>query len=62
MSKLYKSRDVRKRYGNVSDMTLHRWTKAEILSKPLYINGQRYWSDKQLEETDRRLSEKMEAA
>ena len=42
---LLPARRMRKRYGDVSDMTIYRWLKAVDLDfpKPIYINGRRYW-------------------
>jgi predicted DNA-binding transcriptional regulator AlpA len=39
------AKQVRARYGNVSDMALWRWLQDEQLNfpKPLMINGRRYW-------------------
>jgi predicted DNA-binding transcriptional regulator AlpA len=39
------SRQLKERYGGVSDMTLWRWLRDESLNfpKPLVINGRRLW-------------------
>ncbi len=42
---LIPAREVRRRCGNVSDMTLHRWLKQTDFPRPKVINGQRYWVD-----------------
>jgi predicted DNA-binding transcriptional regulator AlpA len=46
------SREVRARYGGVSDMTLWRWLRDPALNfpKPLVINGRRLWEQAQLKE------------
>jgi predicted DNA-binding transcriptional regulator AlpA len=45
---------MRARY-NCSDPTLYRWTRSGKIPKPRYINGQRVWSDDQVEEADNNL-------
>ena len=39
------AKQVRARYGNVSDMALWRWLRDERLGfpQPLLINSRRYW-------------------
>ena len=60
---LKKASYVKAYFGGVSDMSIWRWIKSGILPEPLRINGQRYWSDEQLEEARARLSGKeLEAA
>lgn len=36
---------LRARFGNISDMTVHRWLKNDALGfpQPTYINNRRYW-------------------
>ena len=55
-NKMRKASYVKDYFGGVSDMSLWRWMKSGILPEPLKINGQRYWTDEQLEETRNRLS------
>jgi hypothetical protein len=49
------SKQVRERYGNVSDMTIWRWSRDEALGfpQPEYINGRRYWNAAGLDTFDR---------
>jgi predicted DNA-binding transcriptional regulator AlpA len=49
---------VKRRYGGVSDMTLHRWLKSEKLGfpKPIKINNRRLWDSKHLENFDLKRS------
>ena len=49
---------VKRRYGNVSDMTLHRWLKSEKLGfpQPIKINNRRLWDSKSLESFDQKRS------
>lgn len=46
------SNQVRRRYGDITSMTLYRWGKREELRfpKPMYRNGRRYWRLADLEE------------
>ena len=39
------ARQVRRRYGDISDMTLWRWCRDEDLAfpKPITINRRRFW-------------------
>jgi predicted DNA-binding transcriptional regulator AlpA len=39
------AKQVRARYGNVSDMALWRWLRDERLAfpQPIVINSRRYW-------------------
>ncbi len=39
------AKQVRTRYGNVSDMALWRWLRDErlVFPQPLFINKRRYW-------------------
>ena len=41
--KLVSSATLRRELGDVSEMTVWRWTKAEILPQPVKINGRNYW-------------------
>jgi predicted site-specific integrase-resolvase len=52
--RFWRSKDLRNRYG-CSDPTLYRWTKAGKIPQPQYINGQRIWTDEQVEEADANL-------
>jgi len=47
---------VRRRYGNVSAMTLHRWLGDSTLDfcRPIYIGNRRFWRLSDLEEFERR--------
>jgi len=42
---------VRKLFGDISDMTLWRWLHDDKLGfpKPMYINGRRYWDEEEIE-------------
>jgi len=43
--------DVCARY-NISSKTVDRWVGAGILSKPMYINGIRYFDEDELDQRD----------
>jgi len=45
---------VRRRYGDISDTSLWRWSRDEKLNfpKPVYINGRRFWDDELLDQFD----------
>jgi hypothetical protein len=47
---------VRRRYGGVSAMTLHRWLQSSKLEfcKPIFIGNRRYWRLSDLEKFERR--------
>jgi hypothetical protein len=49
------SRAVRRRYGDVSDMSLYRWLHTEKLNfpRPTIINKRRYWRVEDLEAWER---------
>jgi hypothetical protein len=49
-----RSGQVRRRYGDISDMTLWRWLQDPELAfpQPEYIRGIRYWSEKNLDDFD----------
>lgn len=34
---------ARQMFGGASDMTFHRWRKAEIIPAPVVINGRNFW-------------------
>lgn len=48
--KLISAATVRDLCGGVSDMSLHRWTRAPDLGfpQPIYICGRRYWREADL--------------
>ena len=50
------ARQVRARYGNVSDMTLWRWLADPVLGfpRPLVIRRRRLFDDQELAEFDSR--------
>lgn len=52
--KFHRAPYLRARY-DCSDPTLYRWTKSGKIPKPYYINGQRAWTDEQVDEADRNL-------
>lgn len=47
------SREVRRRFGDVSDITIHRWIARGVLPPPVKVNGRNYWPEKQIEEIQR---------
>jgi hypothetical protein len=49
------ARKVRRRYGDISDMTLWRWRKDHRLGlpNPITINGRRFWRLADLEAWER---------
>ncbi|MGD9922442.1 MAG: DNA-binding protein [Pseudorhodoplanes sp.] len=51
-----RSGQVRRRYGDISDMTLWRWLQDPELGfpQPEYIRGIRYWSEEELNSFDMR--------
>jgi hypothetical protein len=51
---------VRRRYGSVSAMTLHRWLRNPELGfcRPIVIGNRRYWRLSDLEHFERRVGEK----
>jgi hypothetical protein len=62
---LLTSRQVRSRYGNISDMSLWRWLRDERLNfpRPLVLNKRRYWRLRELIAWERaRAADRMEAA
>jgi hypothetical protein len=46
---------VKRRYGNCSDMKIYRWLKKKDLGfpEPILINGRRYWRLSDLQVFDR---------
>lgn len=46
------AKQVRRRYGGISDMTLWRWCRDERLAfpKPITIHGRRFWRYSELGE------------
>lgn len=56
------SKRVRKRYDDISDMTLWRWLRDPSMSfpKPMIINRRRYWLESDLDAWDK--SKRMTAA
>lgn len=53
--KFLSAAQVRRRYGDVSDMTLNRWLLDERMAfpRPLYFQRMRYWSEEDLEAWER---------
>jgi predicted DNA-binding transcriptional regulator AlpA len=51
-------KQLRERFGNISEMTLWRWARDEAfeLPKPLIINRRKYYSLTEIEEWERRRS------
>lgn len=43
MDAMMTSKQVREACGNVSDMTLWRWSKADGFPAPIKLNRRRYW-------------------
>ncbi len=52
--KYHRSSFMRERYG-ISDPTLYRYTKSGKIPKPKFINGQRIWTDEDVELADSNL-------
>lgn len=50
--RLIGSKELRKKFGNISDMSLWRWLQDEDLGfpQPLYISRRRYWKASEIEE------------
>ncbi len=53
----FTAKQVRVRFGNVSDVTLHRWLKdpAKEFPRPIYIGERRYWKLADIEAFEERL-------
>ena len=52
------AKQVRRRYGGKSDMTIWRWTRDPDLNFPepdLVIRGQRFWRESRLEAWEKRV-------
>jgi predicted DNA-binding transcriptional regulator AlpA len=49
---------VRKRYGNISDMTLWRWlnTPQSEFPQPRYFGRRRFWEEAELDAYDRQCA------
>jgi predicted DNA-binding transcriptional regulator AlpA len=49
---------VRRRYGNISDMTLWRWVHKEEVGfpKPMIVNGRQLWKIAEIEAWERRAA------
>lgn len=49
--RLMGSKELRKKFGNISDMSLWRWLQDEDLGfpQPLYIARRRYWKIAEVE-------------
>jgi hypothetical protein len=45
---------VKRGYGNCSDMKIHRWLKKKVLDfpEPILIDGRRYWRLSDLQHFD----------
>jgi predicted DNA-binding transcriptional regulator AlpA len=58
------AKQVRNRYGGVSDMAIWRWLRDENLGfpQPVLINGRRYWWLSQLSAWERARHRKTEVA
>ncbi len=56
------AKQVRERYGGISDMTLWRWLRDPNLQfpKPIVINGRRYWRWDKLDAFDDAQAASME--
>ena len=52
------AKQVRARYGGVSDMTIWRWSRDDELGfpHPIRINGRRFWSEQALSAWERHQS------
>jgi hypothetical protein len=55
---LLNARQVKQRYGGLSDMGLWRWINNErlLFPKPLVVNARRYWWQHDLERWERSRS------
>ena len=58
------ARQVKRRYGGISDMTLWRWSHDPALGfpQPIYIQRYRYWDEAELDAFDKARASGMEAA
>ena len=56
--RLLPAKQVKHRYGDISDMTLYRWAHNADLGfpEPVYINGRRFWYEENLDAFDRRMT------
>jgi predicted DNA-binding transcriptional regulator AlpA len=62
---LLSARQVRKRYGDISKMTLWRWVKSDSTKFPkpdVQINGRNYWRVATVDAWDRSREATLEAA
>ena len=59
--KFLTTKDVCNRYGR-SGRSVDRWVESGVLPKPIYINGQRYWDEADLDERDEARKAVMVAA
>ncbi|EGE56752.1 UNVERIFIED_ORG: putative site-specific integrase-resolvase [Rhizobium esperanzae] len=47
-------RQVRARYGDISDITIRRWIDSGRIDEPLRIGNRHYFAEDELDEADRR--------
>lgn len=54
--RLLSAKQLRQRYGNISDMTLWRWLRDPGLGfpQPIYINGRRFFDEAAQDDFDNR--------
>ena len=57
------AKQLRERYGSVSDMTLWRWVRHPKLDfpQPVYINGRRFWAEADVDAFDERQQQQRAA-
>jgi predicted DNA-binding transcriptional regulator AlpA len=62
--RLLTAKEVRQRFGNISDMSLWRWIESETLGfpKPVYIMRRRFWDADEVEAFIARQAETGKAA
>jgi hypothetical protein len=61
--KFFSDRELRRRYGDVSAMTVWRWRQAGLLPRPTNFNGRNYTPEPAVLECDKHFQGKqVEAA
>lgn len=49
--KFLNARELCTRYGRAG-RTIDRWVEAGVLPQPIYIQGQRYWNEAEIDDRD----------
>jgi predicted DNA-binding transcriptional regulator AlpA len=64
LKRLLTAKEVRQRFGGISDMSLWRWLDSETLNfpKPIYVMRRRFWEADAIEAFIARQAEANKAA